>query len=62
MTTIELTGDQIDDVVRDELTYLLDTLHSSKDKDKIALMEHVAAVLDYYSVPPLGNTKDAIDP
>ena len=61
MTTIELTGEQIDEVVHEEMTYLLDTLTPSKDKDKIALMEHVAAVLDYYSVPLLGNTKDAID-
>ena len=56
MTTIELTGEQIDEVVHEEMTYLVETL-----TDPI-LREHVAAVLDYYSVPLLSNTQGAIDP
>ena len=55
MTTIELTGDQIDVVVHTEMTYLMRVLTDP------ALLEHVAAVLDYYSVPLLSNTQGAID-
>jgi hypothetical protein len=47
MPTIELTGDQIDEVVHEELTYLMGRLADP------VLREHVAAVLDYYSVPSL---------
>ena len=55
MTTIELTGEQIEEVVHEEMTYLMGIVTDP------VLLKHIAAVLDYYSVPLLSNTKDAID-
>ena len=49
MITIELDGDQIDKVVREELAGLLETL--AECGEDAPSLEHIAAVLSYYSVP-----------
>ena len=56
MATIELEGDQIYIVVRDELIFLRESLIACMEEP--AMIDHVTAVLSYYTKPSLNSGED----